>query len=113
MGQRLGAAQPNIRWSYRACRGENCILLFDNATRIVLMTREEEYQVYPAESAFGAIEVKSKLTKAELTKAFENIASYKQLRKVGGASDTERARLWHHFRCRNKEISRSCGEWFD
>lgn len=59
------------------------ILLFDNATSIVLMKREEEYQVYPAESAFGAIQVKSKLTKAELIKAFENIASYKRLRKVG------------------------------
>jgi hypothetical protein len=48
------------------------ILLFDNATSIALMKREGEYQVYPAESAFRAIEVKSKLTNAEFTKALGN-----------------------------------------
>ena len=59
------------------------ILLFDRSSSIVLMKREEEYLVYPAESAYGAIQVKSRLTKLELAKAFENIASYKTLRKVG------------------------------
>jgi hypothetical protein len=59
------------------------ILLFDRSSSIVLMKREEEYLVYPAESAYGAIQVKSRLTKPELAKAFENIASYKKLRKVG------------------------------
>jgi hypothetical protein len=59
------------------------ILLFDRSSSIVLMKREEEYLVYPAESAYGAIQVKSRLTKPELAKAFENIASYKRLRKVG------------------------------
>jgi hypothetical protein len=59
------------------------ILLFDRDTSILLMQREDAYQVYPVESAYGAIEVKSKLTKPELRKAFENIASFKRLRKVG------------------------------
>jgi len=59
------------------------ILLFDRSSNIVLMKREEEYLVYPAESAYGIIQVKSRLTKPELAKAFENIASYKTLRKVG------------------------------
>jgi hypothetical protein len=59
------------------------ILLFDAETSVVLMQREDAYQVYPAESAYGAIQIKSKLTKQELTKAFENIASFKRLQKVG------------------------------
>jgi hypothetical protein len=59
------------------------ILLFDAETSIVLMQREDAYQVYPAESAYGAIEVKSKLSRQELRKAFDNIASFKRLRKVG------------------------------
>jgi len=59
------------------------ILLFDPETSVVLMQREDAYQVYAAESAYGAIQVKSKLTQKEIKKAFENIASYKKLRKVG------------------------------
>lgn len=58
------------------------ILLFDPETSVVLMQREDAYQVYAAESAYGAIQVKSKLTRQEIKKAFENIASYKALRKV-------------------------------
>jgi hypothetical protein len=59
------------------------ILLFDAETSIVLMQREDAYQVLPAESAYGAIQVKSKLSRLELRKAFENIASFKMLRKMG------------------------------
>jgi hypothetical protein len=59
------------------------ILLFDAETSVVLMQREDAYQVYPAESAYGAIQIKSKLTKQELAKDFENIASFKRLHKVG------------------------------
>jgi hypothetical protein len=44
---------------------------------------EDAFQVYPAESAYGAIQVKSKLTKGELRSAFENISSYKKLQKAG------------------------------
>ena len=58
------------------------ILLFDAETGVVLMQREDAYQVYPVESAYGAIQVKSKLTRQELSKAFGNIASFKRLRKA-------------------------------
>jgi hypothetical protein len=47
------------------------------------MQCEDAYQVYPIESSYTAIQVKSKLTKKELISAFDNIASFKKLRKVG------------------------------
>jgi len=59
------------------------ILIFDSQTSIILMQREDAYQVYPIESSYAAIQVKSKLTKNELSKAFDNIASFKKLKKVG------------------------------
>ena len=59
------------------------ILIFDRQTSIVLMEREDAYQVYPIESSYAAIQVKSKLTKKELSEAFDNIASFKNLKKVG------------------------------
>jgi hypothetical protein len=59
------------------------ILIFDPQTSVILMQREDAYQVYPIESSYAAIQVKSKLTKDGLAKAFDNIASFKQLKKVG------------------------------
>jgi uncharacterized protein DUF6602 len=47
------------------------------------MEREDAYQVYPIESSYAAIQVKSKLTEEELSKAFDNIASFKKLKKIG------------------------------
>ncbi len=52
------------------------------------MKREDEYRVYPSESAYGAIQVKSRLTKAELKNAFENIASYKRSTQGPRSSST-------------------------
>jgi len=69
------------------------ILIFDTETSVVLMQREDAYQVYPVESAYGVIQVKSKLTRQELSKGFENIASFKRLRKV----DTRDARSERGF----------------
>jgi hypothetical protein len=67
------------------------ILIFDRQTSIILMQREDAYQVYPIESSYAAIQVKSKLTKEELSKAFDNIASFKELKKVGtGHARSER-----------------------
>src|SRR5258708_29064083 len=59
------------------------ILIFDSQPSIVLMQREDAYQVYPIESSYAAIQVKSKLTKKELGNAFDNIASFKKLKRVG------------------------------
>jgi hypothetical protein len=57
------------------------ILLFDSNEAITLMDRNEAYATYPIECCYGIIEVKSKLTKRELKKAFSTIASFKTLVK--------------------------------
>jgi hypothetical protein len=59
------------------------VLLFDGQNAPVLMKRENVYEVYAIEACYGVIQVKSKLTKNELTKAFDNVASFKRLKKVG------------------------------
>lgn len=59
------------------------ILLFDSNEAITLMGRNEAYAVYPIECCYGIIEVKSKLTKNEIKKAFKTIASFKSLVKSG------------------------------
>jgi hypothetical protein len=58
------------------------ILFFDDKEAIVLMRRQDVYEVYAVEACYGAIQVKSKLTKHELQNAFANIASFKKLSKV-------------------------------
>jgi hypothetical protein len=62
------------------------ILLFDRDEGVTLMTRERAYEVYPVEVCYGTIQVKSKLTKAELKKAFDNVSSFKRLKKCGVSS---------------------------
>lgn len=58
-------------------------LLFYNALdSFSLMQRQNVYEVLPVEYTYGAIQVKSKLTKYELKSAFANIASYKKLKRI-------------------------------
>ncbi|MGC3818446.1 DUF6602 domain-containing protein [Acinetobacter sp. G11] len=57
------------------------ILLTNNDENIILMKRGKSLEVHPVENTYGTIQVKSKLTLNELESAFENIASYKKLRK--------------------------------
>ncbi len=45
------------------------------------MKRGESLEVHPIENTYGTIQVKSKFNLKELKSAFENIASYKKLRK--------------------------------
>jgi hypothetical protein len=45
------------------------ILIFDHQTGIILMQRNDAYQVYPIESSYAAIQVKSTLSEEELSKA--------------------------------------------
>jgi len=56
------------------------IVIYDAAQSISLMRRQGSYQVLPIESTYGAIQVKSKLNRKELREAFENIASFKDLK---------------------------------
>ncbi|WP_265557016.1 DUF6602 domain-containing protein [Serratia grimesii] len=58
------------------------ILFYDAFNSFTLMQRQNIYEVLPVEYCYGAIQVKSKLTKKELKSAFENIASFKKLKRV-------------------------------
>lgn len=57
------------------------IAFFEPSDSITLMNREDVYEVHPVESVYGVIQVKSLLTKAELTKGLENLQSFKKLNK--------------------------------
>ncbi len=59
--------------------GEMDILLYDPIDSIRLMSREDVYDVYPVESVYGAIQVKSRLNKNEVREGIENIAKFKAL----------------------------------
>lgn len=58
------------------------IAFFDEKTSLTLMKREDVYEVYPAESVYGVIQVKSILTADELRSALKNIFSFKRLRRA-------------------------------
>lgn len=58
------------------------IAFFDEQTSITLMKREDVYEVYPVESVYGVIQVKSILTADELQSALKNITSFKKLRRT-------------------------------
>lgn len=55
------------------------ILLYDPLDSVCLMNREGVYQVFPIESVYGVIQVKSRLNKGEIKDGLENIASFKSL----------------------------------
>lgn len=55
------------------------ILFYDAMESFTLMQRQGVYEVLPVEYCYGAIQVKSKLTKRELKSAFSNIHSFKRL----------------------------------
>lgn len=57
------------------------ILLYDPLDSIGLMSREGVYQVYPIESVYGVIQVKSRLNKGEIKDGLQNIASFKSLNR--------------------------------
>lgn len=55
------------------------IAIFDTADSISLMRRENTYEVLPAESVYGVIQVKSRLNKKEIQDGLKNLASFKGL----------------------------------
>lgn len=59
------------------------ILFYDAFNSFSLMQRQEVFEVLPVEYCYGAIQVKSNLTKKELSSAFENIRSFKKLKRNG------------------------------
>jgi len=58
------------------------ILFYDAMESFTLMQRQGVYEVLPVEYCYGAIQVKSKLTKGELKNAFSNIESFKRLHRI-------------------------------
>lgn len=57
------------------------ILFYNAFDSFSLMQRQDIYEVLPVEYCYGAVQVKSKLSKVELKSAFDNIASFKRLRR--------------------------------
>ena len=55
------------------------ILLYDPLDSVCLMQREGIYEVFPVESVYGAIQVKSRLNKHEIKDGLANLASFKRL----------------------------------
>jgi hypothetical protein len=68
--------------------GELDILLYDDLNSLSLMRREDVYEVFPVESVYGVIQVKSRLNKKEISDGLENIASFKRLECDPGAQRT-------------------------
>ncbi|MEW7857553.1 DUF6602 domain-containing protein [Pseudomonas chlororaphis] len=58
------------------------ILLYNAIESFALMNRQDVFEVLPVELCYGAIQVKSRLSKKELKSAFENIASFKRLKRA-------------------------------
>lgn len=57
------------------------ILFYNDCDSFTLMQRQDVYEVLPVEYCYGAVQVKSKLSKKELKSAIDNIASFKRLRR--------------------------------
>lgn len=57
------------------------IAFFDNLDSFTLMNRQDVYEVYPIESVYGVVQVKSRLNAKELNSALRNLASFKALER--------------------------------
>ena len=55
------------------------VAFYDPTDSLTLMKRQDVYEVYPVESVYGVIYVKSILTKKELQSGLKNLASFKKL----------------------------------
>ncbi|PYD32847.1 hypothetical protein DND58_05575 [Pseudomonas syringae pv. pisi] len=63
------------------------ILFYNDLDSFTLMQRQNVYEVLPVEYCHGVIQVKSKLSKKELKSGFDNVASFKKLRKVSASQN--------------------------
>ncbi|SER40246.1 Uncharacterised protein [Pseudomonas luteola] len=82
--QRYAVSKSSVRVASTSGHLSNEIdILFYNAfDSFTLMQRQDVYEVLPVEYCYGAIQVKSKLSKKELKSGFDNIASFKRLRRM-------------------------------
>ena len=61
--------------------GELDIVFYDPLDSILLMRRQNAFDVLPVESTYGTIQVKSNATRKDIRDGLSNIASYKKLRR--------------------------------
>lgn len=82
--QRYAVSNSSVRVASTSGHLSNEIdVLFYNAFEsFTLMQRQSVYEILPVEYCYGAIQVKSKLSKKELKSSFDNIASFKRLRRA-------------------------------
>lgn len=76
--EKYGVGSGEIVSSINQTSKQSDLIIFDKFNGIPFLYSEET-QIYPIESVYGIIEVKSKLTKPELIIALENIKSVKEL----------------------------------
>jgi len=69
------------------------IAIYDSEELITLMKRQDVYEVYPIESVYGVIQVKSNLTKKELRSGFKNLESFKKLKDSSAVSKNNKFAL--------------------
>lgn len=84
--KKIGVSEENSRVVSTSghCSNEIDILFFDYLNSITLTKEDRIFTVYPEESVYGVIQVKSLLTKPEIQSGFENIASFKRLSLYSG-----------------------------
>ncbi len=70
------------------------IAIYDSEELITLMKRQDVYEVYPIESVYGVIQVKSNLTKKELKSGIKNLESFKKLKDSSNEPNNKFALLF-------------------
>lgn len=85
--RRYGISSSSVRVASTSghLSNEIDILFYDAFNSFTLMQRQGVYEVLPIEYCYGAVQVKSKLTKKELKSGFDNIASFKRLKRNGSS----------------------------
>lgn len=82
--KRYGVSQSSARVASSTghISNEMDIVLYDPVDAVCLMNREDVYEVFPVESVYGVIQVKSRLNKTEIQEGLGNLASFKRLDKL-------------------------------
>lgn len=65
------------------------LLFYDPVDSISLMRRGNVYEIFPVESTYGTIQVKSKVSRQDIRDGLQNIASYKGLRRQATGNQLE------------------------
>ncbi|MCL2913845.1 hypothetical protein L2725_08570 [Shewanella corallii] len=76
--RKYGTGRGEVISSQNDVSGELDIVIFDN-DHCPLFIKSSSHSVYPAESVYGAISMKSNLDSTELQDAYENIVKFKRM----------------------------------